>query len=289
MAVDLQEPDTRTPGWSETTQLLSSVEVARFVAQGFLRFDGIVGDDVNTPALATLTAGLPGVQYGATVEEAFGRGTLAHDLLALPQVAGALHSLLGPNPSVDHHAIHVRQPHEGEAQNMHADAIIDVRTDAFDVQLMYYPAEVTLDMGGTLSVPGTHLRQINESDVGRYQNLLGQTRLVCPAGTVVLLHHGIWHGGRRNDSDVARYMYKIRFNPTVKQHRWWDTSDIDSPEVSKELNARHPWTENASGRLEIYNRVLLWRELSGDADFDVDWWVTRVRNRPALLNSLPNA
>ena len=204
-------------------------------------------------------------------------------------VAGALHSLLGPNPTIDHHAIHVRQPHEGEAQNMHGDAIIDVRTDAFDVQLMYYPAAVSLDMGGTLSVPGTHLRQINESDIGRYQNLLGQTRLTCSAGTVVLLHHGIWHGGRRNDSDSARYMYKIRFNPSVKQHRWWDTSDVDSPEVAKELNARHPWMENASGRLEIYNRVLLWRELSGDTDFDIDWWVTRVRNRPALLNSLPNA
>lgn len=291
MAVDLQEPNTRTPGWSETPQLLSSVEVARFVAQGFLRFDGIVGDDINIPALDTLSEGLAGVEYGASVEEAFGPGTLAHDLLALPQVAGALQSLLGPNPTVDHHAIHVRQPHEGEAQDMHGDAIIDVRPDAFDVQLMYYPAEVTLDMGGTLSVPGTHLRRINESDIGRYQNLLGQTRLTCPAGTVVLLHHGIWHSGRRNDSDLARYMYKIRFNPTVKQHQWWDTSDVDSPEVATELRARHPGMENATGRLEIYNRVLLWRELSGDADFDLDFWVTRVRNRPALTNptSLPNA
>ena len=35
----------------------------------------------------------------------------------------------------------------GEAQNMHGDAIIDTRTDAFDVQLMYYPQEVTLEHG----------------------------------------------------------------------------------------------------------------------------------------------
>jgi hypothetical protein len=262
-------------------ELLSSVEVARFVAQGFLRFDGVVGEEVNEPALATLTEGLPGVPYGATVDEAFGPGSLGRQLLGIPTVAGALRSLLGPDPSVDHHAVHVRRPHEGEAQDLHGDAIIDVRPDAFDVQLMYYPREVTLDMGGTLSVPGTHLRRINESDIGRYQNLAGQTRLTCPAGTVVLLHHGIWHSGRRNDSDVARYMYKIRFNPTVKQRRWWDLADLDSPEVPRELNARQPWMENASGRLEIYNRVLLWRELTGDEGFDVDWWVTRVRNRPA--------
>lgn len=283
MAVDLHEPDTRLAG-SETAQLLTSVEVARFVAQGFLRFDGIVPEEINDPASDQLSAGLDPVAYGSSVVEAFGPDTLGHQLLQLPQVAGAVYRLLGPDPTIDHHAIHVRKPHEGEAQDMHGDAIIDVRTGVFDIQLMYYPREVTLDMGGTLSVPGTHLRRINETDIGRYQNLKGPTRLTCPAGTVVLLHHGIWHSGRRNDSDISRSMYKIRFNPTVKQRLWWDTADLQSPQVAKELGARHPWMENASGRLEIFNRVLLWRELTGDEDFDIDWWVTRVRNNPAAAD-----
>jgi ectoine hydroxylase-related dioxygenase (phytanoyl-CoA dioxygenase family) len=195
-------------------------------------------------------------------------------------VAGALRSLVGPGPDVDHHAVHVRQPREGGAQPLHGDAIIDVRTDAFDVQLMYYPQEVTLQMGGTLSVPGSHLRRTNESDTGRYQNLRGQGRLVCPAGTVVFLHHGLWHGGRRNDSDVPRYMFKIRFNPTVRQRRLWDTSDLADPRVPAELDAHFPWYEHATGRLERYNRVLLWRALTGDEGFDLEYWVTRVSNRP---------
>ncbi|GAA2097898.1 hypothetical protein GCM10009841_10500 [Microlunatus panaciterrae] len=269
----------------EGAKLLTSVEVARFVAQGFLRFDGIVPDEINGPAVERLAAGPGEVDYGMTVDEAFGPGTLARDLLDLPEVAGALHSLLGPNPTIDHHAVHVRKPHEGEAQPLHGDAIIDVRPDAFDVQMMYYPREVTLEMGGTLSVPGSHLRRTNESDTGRYQNLRGQTRLVCPAGTIVLLHHGIWHGGRRNDSDTARYMYKIRFNPSVKQRLWWDTSDLDDPAIDQELSLRNPWTEVATARLEVYNRVLLWRELSGKDDYDIDFWVTRVRNRPAADQS----
>lgn len=154
--------------------------------------------------------------------------------------------------------------------------------DAFDVQLMYYPQDVTTEMGGTLSVPGSHLRRTNESDTGRYQNLRGQTRLTCPAGTVVLLHHGIWHGGRRNDSDILRYMFKIRFNPTVPQVRLWDTSDLDDPAVAGELSRTFPWYEPATGRLEVYNRVKLWRALTGDDTFDIDYWATRVANRPTL-------
>lgn len=277
LSTEVSDPTTDESG----CELLSSVEVARFVAQGALVFEGLVPERINAEAVEMLEAGAAPVRYGSPITEAFPNGTLGRQLIELPRVAGALRSLLGPGPQVDHHAVHVREPHGGFAQALHADAIIDARKDAFDVQLMYYPREVTLDMGGTLSVPGTHLRQINESDIGRYQNLRGQTRLVCPAGTVVLLHHGIWHGGRRNDSDIPRYMYKIRFNPRVKQQLWWDTSDLHDPQVSAELNARQPWMEQASGRLEIHNRALLWRELTADPNFDVEFWITRVNNRPS--------
>jgi hypothetical protein len=77
-------------------------------------------------------------------------------------------------------------------------------------------------------------------------------------------------------------MYKIRFNPTVPQVRLWDTSDLGDPAVRAELSTYFPWYEQATGRLEIHNRVLLWRALTGDDSFDIDYWVTRVSNRPAL-------
>ncbi|MFB8179070.1 phytanoyl-CoA dioxygenase family protein [Streptomyces sp. NPDC055966] len=260
--------------------LLSSVRMAHFVAHGSLRLDAVVPAEMNAGAMEVFAAGIPPVPYGTPVTEAYPEGSFMRRLVDLPEVAGALHSLVGPDPNIDHHFVHVREPREGRAQPLHADAIIDARTDAFDVQLMYYPQDVTLEMGGTLSVPGSHLRRTNESDTGRYQNLRGQHRLVCPAGTVVFLHHGLWHGGRRNDSDILRYMFKIRFNPTVRQRRLWDTSDLADPGVASELNTGFPWYEGATGRLELYNRVLLWRALTGDADFDLDHWVTRVSNRP---------
>ena len=263
--------------------LLTSVQMARFVAHGSHRIDAVVPAEMNAEAIDVLRAGIPAVPYGTPLSETFENGSFAQRLVQLPEVAGAIHSFVGPDPTVDHHAVNIRKAHEGSAQNLHGDAIIDVRPDAFDVQLMYYPQEVTLEMGGTLSVPGSHLRRTNESDTGRYQNLRGQTRLVCPAGTVVFLHHGIWHGGRRNDSDVDRYMFKIRFNPTVRQLRLWNTDDLYDPAVAAELRTRFPWYENATGRLEIYNRVLMWRALIGDESYDPDYWVTRVTNRPTRV------
>jgi len=263
-----------------TEQLLTSVQMAHFVAHGSLTMTAVVPPEMNAEAIGVLTAGIPGVPYGTPVSEAFPAGSFARRLVELPAVAGALHSLVGPAPTVDHHHVHIREPREGSAQPLHGDAIIDVRMDAFDVQLMYYPHEVTLEMGGTLSVPGSHLRRTNETDTGRYQNLRGQNRLVCPAGTVVLLHHGIWHGGRRNDTDTPRYMFKIRFNPTVPQVRLWNTGDLADPAVADELRTQFSWYEPATGRLEYYNRVRMWRALTGDESFDLDHWVTRVTNRP---------
>jgi hypothetical protein len=260
--------------------LLTSVQMAHFVAHGSLRMDAVVPDEMNQQAVEVLKAGIPAMPYGTPLSETFEDGSFVDRLVRLPEIAGAIHSLVGPEPTVDHHAVHIRKAHEGEAQNLHGDAIIDVRPDAFDMQLMYYPQEVTLEMGGTLSVPGSHLRRTNETDTGRYQNLRGQTRLTCPAGTVVFLHHGIWHGGRRNDSDIDRYMFKIRFNPTVRQVRLWNTEDLYDDAVAAELNTSFPWYESATGRLEIYNRVKLWQALSGDDTFDPDYWVTRVSNRP---------
>jgi len=264
-------------------QLLTSVQMAHFVSHGSLTMTSVVPPEMNAEAIGVLSAGIPPVPYGTGVAEAYAAGSFPRRLVELPAVAGALHSLVGPAPTVDHHFVHIRQPREGSAQPLHGDAIIDVRPDAFDVQLMYYPHEVTLDMGGTLSVPGSHLRRTNETDTGRYQNLRGQTRLVCPAGTVVLLHHGLWHGGRRNDTDTPRYMFKIRFNPTVPQVRLWATDDLTDPAVAAELRTQFPWYEPATGRLEYYNRARMWRALTGDETFDLDYWVTRVTNRPGAL------
>jgi len=276
--------------------LLTSEQMATFVAKGFLRFDQLVPDAINTAVMAEIDAGgIVAAPAGTPLSECYPEPSAIGHMLRMSEVEGIIQSLIGPDPLFDHHAIHVRQPNEDSAQGMHGDSIIDTRMH-FDVQLMYFPHDVPLEMGGTLVVPGSHFRRINEMDIARYQNFLGQVPMVCKAGTLLALHHGIWHCGRRNQTNRMRYMYKIRLNPRVRQLRLWNTDDLTEQtkqhkaiftadtnkvqDVQTILGRQEPWFEDASGRLEIVNRIKLWRFLTGDDTFDVHYWLTRLENKP---------
>ena len=306
---------------------LSSAQMASFAARGFLRFDGRVPAEVNEQFLdeaGRLQTPAPGddpqtvlernralmrdnrivqVAAGTPSMEAYAACTALGRLVRLPWVRGAIESLVGPGSLLDHHFLHITFPPSfrggkaGVSQNTHQDSTIDPR-QAFDIQLMYFPHAVTPAMGGTRFVPGTHLRVVSEAAIGRYQNILGQQHVVCPAGTLIFTHHGLWHGGGHNRSADVRYMFKIRLNPTVRQQRLWDTSDLTDADYAQRpifhvKSARPPdhvhsiltkpeaWFENDTGRIEYINRIRFWRFLLGDDTFDADYWVTRVENEPA--------
>jgi hypothetical protein len=303
--------------------LLTSAQVASFVARGFLRFDAAVPDDINAQFMAetgqapepveggkfaavygaTLAqAGIPEVPAGTALADTYPPGSAIARLLELPLVKGALQSLLGDAPVFDHHFLHVTFPprfheasaHENVSQHTHQDSTIDPRQQAFDVQVMYYPHKVTRPMGGTRFVPGTHLRKVSEVALGRYQNIAGQQHMVCEAGTLLFLHHGVWHGGGVNLSEDTRYMFKIRMHTSGRQTRQWDLSDLpnhnaqrpifflkSAPErgtVETILTTPEPWFEQDTSRLEYVNRIKLWRYLSEDPTYDADYWLTRLEH-----------
>ena len=277
--------------------LLTSAQMASFTARGFLRFDELVPPAMNDAFVRQIDAGtITRAPAGTPLSECYPAPSAIGDVLRMPEIQGIIQSLVGSDPLFDHHAIHVRQPNQGRAQGLHGDSIIDTRMH-FDIQLMYFPHDVPLEMGGTLLVPGTHYRRINEADVARYQNMLGQIPMVCKAGTLLALHHGIWHCGRRNETERIRYMYKIRLNPTVRQLRLWNTDDLqdgsgyqqpdpnraEEADVLRILGKGEPWFEFATGRLEYVNRIKMWRFLTGDDKFDVHYWLTRLENMPENL------
>lgn len=277
--------------------LLNSKQMASFVARGFLRFDELVPPAVNDAIMAEIDAGsIKAAAAGTPLSQCYPEPSAIGQMLRMPEVQGIIQSLVGPDPLFDHHAVHVRQANEGQAQGMHGDSIIDTRMH-FDVQLMYFPHDVPLEMGGTLIVPGSQYRRINEMDIARYQNFLGQIPMVCKAGSLLALHHGIWHCGRQNKTNNKRYMYKIRLNPRVRQLRLWNTDDLpanaNKPIFTRETNAvedvqtilsrGEPWFEDAGARLEIVNRIKMWRFLTGDNNFDVHYWLTRLENMPENL------
>ena len=61
------------------------------------------------------------------------------------------------------------------------------------------------EMGGTMILPGSHFRRISCYDVTRHHNFVGQKPLVCPAGSIYVLHSQIWHCAQPNHTDRTRY------------------------------------------------------------------------------------
>lgn len=280
--------------------LLTTNQMASFAARGFLRFDRLVPLALNQKVLAAFRAGpVARPVAGAPLSTCYPPDSPLRELMHLPAIQGIVQSLVGPDPLFDHHAIHIRQPQEGKAQGLHGDSIIDTRLH-FDVQLMYFPHDTPWEMGGTLLLPGSQFRRINESDIARYQNFVGQIPMVCDAGTVLALHHGIWHCGRRNQTNRTRYMFKIRLNPRVRQRRLWNTEDLDTQMAADPVTSVHArdaqqetlysilarreaWYEYPVGRLEMVNRIKFWRFLTGNMQFDLGYWLTRLENEPENL------
>jgi hypothetical protein len=292
---------------TQRDHLLTTTQMAQFAARGVLEFPAVVPAAVNEAYLDMVRReGTPSVGAGTPLSEAYAEGSPVRAYLETPAVAGIIASLVGEDPLVDHHFSHVTyapatmrargHSRPQDSQHWHQDSTIDVR-QAFDVQLMYYPHEVTADMGGTRFLPGSHLRVVSEAAIARYQNIAGQRHVVCPAGTVMALHSGIWHGGGANRAQADRYMFKIRLNPRRPQARLWDDADLETRHTAQQpifdytharanddlhtiLMEMQPWYEADTGRLEMINRVRLWRYLSGDETFDADYWLGRLENLP---------
>ena len=297
----------------DTLNLLTTSQVAEFAAKGCLRFDGLIDSDLNQEFLDLFAEDIgsddryvnrviPNCKPGTYVSQAFPQDHPCSKILAQPVVAGTLRSLLGTNPIFDHHHVHMTFPNRSRVQTNHQDSTIDLRSKNFDIQMIYFPHEVNDKMGGTRYIPGTHLRTVHESQIARYQNIRGQIRVTCPAGTIIFFHHGIWHGGGKNTAEIPRIMYKLRLQPSGSQSLQWDTSDLtderikswqrpifhafgkfEEDDVPSKLMSHEPWFDNTS-RLEYMNRIRFWRTLLNDAEIDIDYWLTRVENEPASTN-----
>ncbi len=266
---------------------LNSREMARFVTDGYLRFDSIVPPDLCAAVMNDFnTEALRHSEYRMRpLSDVWAPQSAISKVLTLPRVQGIIESLVGPNPLYDHHAIHTVPAHTQREENVHQDAEYDVRFEHFDIQLSFFPHAVTPDMGGTLFVPGSHFRRAHVFKLMRYQNIVGQIQTVCPAGSLVFWHHNIWHAARSNFTDRMRYMFKLRLNASVKQERLFNTDDVQHPDVARILQEDIPWHGHETRR-EIMNRIKLWRSLIGDSKFDlINWW-TRVENKPERIAEL---
>ena len=59
----------------------------------------------------------------------------------------------------------------------------------------------------------------------------------------------------------------------------WNTDDLDDPQIPAILQKGYRWCGNEV-RLEVVNRIKLWRFLTGDDRFDLQYWLGRLENQP---------
>src|SRR5689334_20920174 len=121
----------------EPPVLLTTEQVATFVARGFLAFPAVIGDDLNERATAELEAILdtwgtpersaaPG--SGDPLDAIYPPPSAIGEVLRSPVVAGAIRSLAGEAPVFDHDFVHLRPPHDPFGQHLHCDAMVDPLT-----------------------------------------------------------------------------------------------------------------------------------------------------------------
>ena len=269
-----------------TPQLLSSIEMARFATDGYLRFDELVDPELSAAMLEAMldpefppTLGPdPARGSGRRLDEALRDWPAVCEPIrtfaALPAVRGIIESLVGPDPIFDHHAVHITAKGVRAADEWHADLVAS-RRKQFDIELLFFPADTPREMGGTMILPGSHFRQVTGAAIGRYQNFQGQIATVCKAGTLIAMHHALWHCAQPNTTDRTRYMFKLVVNPSQLQHRLWDTTDIDDPGVNEILRTtNHRWY-GEDIMLELVHRAELWKYLRGN-DRDTTYLLRRL-------------
>lgn len=131
-----------------------------------------------------------------------------------PMVKGALMSILGADYAMNSHRhCHYTQPGD-VGGHWHQDSV-NVRHHQIRTLLgLYYPQDVTEDMGPTVVLPGTQYHNTPSSLMSSYMNFKNQIALSVKAGTVAITHYDLWHSWMPNDSSKNRRMLKFLFSRT---------------------------------------------------------------------------
>jgi hypothetical protein len=261
---NLEKPTTEETA-VEKKHLLTAGQMAHFVTDGFLMVENLVPPALNEAVYRDeRELNIPGYNFWHESEN-------IQKVFNLPQVKGIIQGLVGANPVYDHSFLHIVKGNHLQAQNWHADSVIDMRPLAFDIQAFYFAHDAPREMGPTLVLPGSHLRRVNTESIGRYKNIVGQRQLATKAGTIVFMHHGIWHCAQPNYTGQTRYVFKLRLRPGQEQRGLFNLDGYTSPEVTGIIKEGYQAWQGNEARLEHIQRAKLWRYVTGDDSADVSF------------------
>ena len=127
--------------------LISSKDMAQFVASGYLKYEDMVPENLSKACREEMEHSGGYLAVGTLFEDTWPKDTALGEAFRLPKVKGLIHSLVGTDPLYDHHGPHLVRAHTTRGPDMHQDSVIDFRQNYFDIQLSFFPVETTDEMG----------------------------------------------------------------------------------------------------------------------------------------------
>jgi len=252
--------------------LLTDEQVWDFIVRGYLLlqppFRANLNEDVCTQMNAT--GGAPVNLRDDPFGEALLRQAPAlNEVFGHPVVAGAVLSLLGPGSQTYERYPHTLRPGQGGFPGWHQDDVNHRSHQLRRIMILYYPQEVTPDMGPTVIVPGTHFRNMPTDRMSTYGNFRHQVPLTVKAGTLAFTHYDLWHTASPNKSDKLRYMIKLyidRKTEPVKGKPTWNHDPANAHAPARHcFHGVHVTGSGSDFYKERHLRWEMWQHLLGNA------------------------
>ncbi len=189
-----------------------------------------------------------------------------------PILTGALTSILGGDYAMNpHRHLHTIKAQTLWSQTWHQDGTNVRNRQVWTVLAMYYPQDVTLDMGPTVILPGSHMRNAPTDRMANYTNIRGARYLTVPAGTVAITHYDLWHAGTLNRSDKDRHMLKFLFDrQTAPVSPSWNHDAVEGNRIASRRvnwNVGAPIGDISDHYKEYELRKEMWLWLCGQDPF----------------------
>ena len=92
-----------------------------------------------------------------------------------------------------------------------------------EVLCMYYPQDVTEEMGPTMVLPGSHRRLCTPPQTAKLGWIRGQKKVIVREGTLVIAYASILHAKAAHYSDTARSMIKYGYETGDEKYGYYLT------------------------------------------------------------------
>lgn len=113
----------------------------------------------------------------------------------------------------------------GDGGGWHVDDTWMAGRPLTEILCMYYPQDVTEDMGPTMLLPGSHRRLYTPPQTSKLGWIRGQEKLVVKAGTLAITFASILHAKAAHRSDQPRSMIKYGYETADPKYGYYLTQE----------------------------------------------------------------